>query len=90
MKKAVGIVEQFLKQFTTSDGFKILDMTTKVIKEQIHTNENEAIQQSKENGEARYLGFFRDDKGEWLNKKLYKKGKLILNEIYNLTNSIVL
>jgi len=65
-------------------------MTTKIIKEDIHTNEMEAIQKSKENGEAKYLGFFTDNKGKWINKKLYKKGKLIMNEIYNLTNSIVL
>jgi hypothetical protein len=63
---------------------------TKIIKEDIHTNEMEAIQKSKENGEGKYLGFFRDDKGEWINKKLYQRGKLIMNEIYNLTNSIVL
>jgi len=64
---------------------------TKIIKEKdIYTNEMEAIQQSKETGEAKYLGFFRDEKGEWLNKKLYQRGKLIMNEIYNLSKSIVL
>lgn len=62
---------------------------TKIIKEDILTNEADAIEQSK-NGEAKYLGLFTDSQGQWLNKKLYKKGKLIMNEIYNLSNSIVL
>lgn len=70
---------------------KFLNDMTKIIKELINTNEAEAIQQSKENGEAKYLGLFTDSQGQWINKKLYKKGKLIMNEIINLSkNSIVL